>query len=751
MLGSVNLRKHENHVTESEATEVHENLKKNLDAELDKVLLEKLHEVTEEDSEEEEQKLIVSAIKSDQILGSEDGETMRKNSEKRESSRNRKIESSSTYGNSENQYRKGDPFLPHDVNQFPTDLDMNGVGEKSWKRDKNEMNEQFRPVLAEELSTDGSAPVRPPQLDFENSDENMLAVTSPFLKIRKDLGNFTVPEEEKTKTREPIVNSFLGANPMNSPDYDTESSSRDLKNIDLAEEDEDFPDISFEGSNYTEEDYPEDDGFQITAQSGISEKNAENEIDDEDSVSKNDDTEGSVTEDFTSKSPYSPLTFPSQHPPPPPPPPPPLSSQNEINLHDEEEDNVTNFSIGLNSISSQSMFSKAKKWVEIVETRKKNKVKENENRFVDLRSTSENKPSSQQLLPLTLREHPLIKSKAKKPVFVSAVDDDSAFQFEESKVSTDDDTLFDLDDSNTLFNFEETGKNKGTGEGITKQRNTNLDTVSEVLTNGQRKSNFFSIMQSSNEEEINNKKSDAVSEVLTNDPRQSNFFTRMQSCTGPAISRQKNASIQKEKDYVRSDSPDLPLAHLAFLRKTQDTSSSHGTSSSRFQELQALAREHMSCNIPSCTQENIQKKSTKGIQLKDRSMRQSQTSSVQQPMSTKETFQEPSERPNVAARTRYLDTLATQNTIGSKPTSDSGTEKSEAWQRFLQKRNTTDDAPEKSGSDEDVSKAAENYASAKVQAIMDQIHTRSSSRAEELATRRVEAIMTGMSNNNMRQ
>merc|ERR1712161_97905 len=330
--------------------------------------------------------------------------------------------------------------------------------------------------------------------------------------------------------------------------------------------------------------------------------------------------------------------------------------------------------------------------------------------------TSENKPSSQQLLPLTLREHPLIKSKAKKPVFVSAVDDDSAFQFEESKVSTDDDTLFDLDDSNTLFNFEETGKNKGTGEGITKQRNTNLDTVSEVLTNGQR-----------------------------------NFFTRMQSCTGPAISRQKNASIQKEKDYVRSDSPDLPLAHLAFLRKTQDTSSSHGTSSSRFQELQALAREHMSCNIPSCTQETIQKKSTKGIQLKDRSMRQSQTSSVQQPMSTKETFQEPSERPNVAARTRYLDTLATQNTIGSKPTSDSGTEKSEAWQRFLQKRNTTDDTPEKSGSDEDVSKAAENYASAKVQAIMDQIHTRSSSRAEELATRRVEAIMTGMSNNNMRQ
>merc|ERR1712238_7771 len=266
---------------------------------------------------------------------------------------------------------------------------------------------------------------------------------------RKDLGNFTVPEEEKTKTREPIVNSFLGANPMNSPDYDTESSSRDLKNIDLAEEDEDFPDISFEGSNYTEEDYPEDDGFQITAQSGISEKNAENEIDDEDSVSKNDDTEGSVTEDFTSKSPYSPLTFPSQPPPPPPPPPPPLSSQNEINLHDEEEDNVTNFSIGLNSISSQSMFSKAKKWVEIVETSR---------------------------------------------------------------------------------------KNKGTGEGITKQRNTNLDTVSEVLTNGQRKSNFFSIMQSSNEEEINNKKSDAVSEVLTNDPRQSNFFTRMQSCTGPAIS-----------------------------------------------------------------------------------------------------------------------------------------------------------------------------------------------------------------------
>merc|ERR1712238_555438 len=344
MLGSVNLRKHENHVTESEATEVHENLKKNLDAELDKVLLEKLHEVTEEDSEEGEQKLIVSAIKSDQILGSEDGETMRKNSEKRESLRNRKIESSSTYGNSESQYRKGDPFLPHDVNQFPTDLDMNGVGEKSWKRDKNEMNEQFRPVLAEELSTDGSAPVRPPQLDFENSDENMLAVTSPFLKIRKDLGNLTVPEEEKTKTREPIVNSFLGANPMNSPDYDTESSSRDLKNIDLAEEDEDFPDISFEGSNYTEEDNPEDDGFQITAQSGISEKNAENEIDDEDSVSKNDDTEGSVTEDFTSKSPYSPLTFPSQ----PPPPPPPLSSQNEINLHDEEEDNVTNFSIGLN-------------------------------------------------------------------------------------------------------------------------------------------------------------------------------------------------------------------------------------------------------------------------------------------------------------------------------------------------------------------------------------------------------------------
>merc|ERR1712238_307400 len=215
----------------------------------------------ENSNEDEDQKLIVSAIKSDQILGSEDDETMRKNSEKSESSRNRKIESSSTYGNSENQYRKGDPFLPHDVNQFPTDLDMNGVGEKSWKRDKNEMNEQFRPVLAEELSTDGSAPVRPPQLDFENSDENMLAATSPFLKIRKDLGNFTVPEEEKTKTREPIVNSFLGANPMNSPDYDTESSSRDLKNIDLAEEDEDFPDISFEGSNYTEEDYPEDDEF----------------------------------------------------------------------------------------------------------------------------------------------------------------------------------------------------------------------------------------------------------------------------------------------------------------------------------------------------------------------------------------------------------------------------------------------------------------------------------------------------------
>lgn len=299
-------------------------------------------------------------------------------------------------------------------------------------------------------------------------------------------------------------------------------------------------------------------------------------------------------------------------------------------------------------MSSNSMTSKAKDWVKKVEENKKK----------------------------------IPKSAHSTALFVSAVDDDSTFEYKKRDVDIhDNDTLFDFDDQNMpkAYNRKSGEKSapafakpaKSDREYSTKLEKNHCEVMSEITS-----------------------QSEEASGSKPGNPKFGSFLSRLQACANPVFD-----------DSERSQS--MPQAHLAFLRNSAKDSQDNG--------ILSMIKNQTLCG----SADNVQESYTAGLP----------------PRVPSNVGSGAPRRSNVAST--YLQAIkgktGSTRDWGKKDKDSDGmtrvsslisnsSSKSESWQKFLDKRNAALASGGSTKSDASSnSKAAEEYASAKVDEVISKI------------------------------
>lgn len=253
------------------------------------------------------------------------------------------------------------------------------------------------------------------------------------------------------------------------------------------------------------------------------------------------------------------------------------------------------------------------------------------------------------------------------PIFVSAADDNSTFEYKKDDQRN--------DENDSLFNFEKTGKPKAyvrkRGEKaappFVKKSDHSVDhneTMSEITTPSEA-SNSASAFDSRNH---------------------GSFFSRLQACTSPVF---------EEEGEKLSNTNSMPQAHLAFLRNTENG----------FTDM-------IKCGTPKSVDDR------NGLPPRTPSAAGAGTKVKTSLASTYlEAIKQKTGSPSEWGSGKPPESL--ERTSSSNSTSSS---KSESWQKFLEKRNkalATSSARRSNASSG--SKAAGEYAAAKVNEIMTKI------------------------------
>lgn len=303
----------------------------------------------------------------------------------------------------------------------------------------------------------------------------------------------------------------------------------------------------------------------------------------------------------------------------------------------------TLFGASRSVMSSSSVSSKAKDWLE--------KIEKNKNQGVKPYGTVE---------------------RSKSALFVSAVDDDSTFEYQTNKGAT--------GDHDTIFDFIESSNGKAYARKVEEKSAPHF-----------AKSNTKTIAQSESVSGITS--SSDTSEVgQKNSNRYGSFLSRLQACTSPMF---------EDDDRARS----MPQAHLAFMKKSAETQDNR---------LMKMIKNQALCGNTN----NIDESVRSGLP----------------PMTPSSLGSGTQGRSKVASN--YLQAIQERSKNGSNfENGDSGDMKrvnstpstsssnSESWQKFLEKRNKAlASSTNRTNSDlSSNSKAAEDYARSKVQEVIKRI------------------------------
>jgi len=320
----------------------------------------------------------------------------------------------------------------------------------------------------------------------------------------------------------------------------------------------------------------------------------------------------------------------------------------------------TSFGGSRSVMSSNSVSSKAKDWLE--------KIEKNKNQNVKPKDGMERSKSSQSAL------------------FVSAVDDDSIFEYQGNKGNTgDQDTIFNLNESSNSKVYTRKGGEKAAPhfvKSITKTSSHN-ESVSGMTSSAD-------ISEAGN----------------TNSNRYGSFFSRLQACTSPMF---------EDDDRVRS----MPQAHLAFMKKSAESQDSRLMNMIKNQTLCGDTNnvdEPVKSGLPPRTPSNV------GSGTQGRSNVASNY------------LQAIKERSRNGSNFENGDSEELKRTNSILSTSSSN---SESWQKFLEKRNKALASSISTKSDHsNNSKAAEEYARSKVQEVIKRISKDKTTTGEHLDTSR---------------
>ena len=299
-------------------------------------------------------------------------------------------------------------------------------------------------------------------------------------------------------------------------------------------------------------------------------------------------------------------------------------------------------------ISSNSMTSKAKDWVKKVEEDKKK----------------------------------IPKSTHSAALFVSAVDDDSTFEYKKRDVDIDDnDTLFDFDDQNMpkAYNRKSGEKSapafakpaKSNREYSTKLEKNNSEVMSEITS-----------------------QSEEASGSNPGNPKYGSFLSRLQACASPVFDENE-----------RSQS--MPQAHLAFLRNSAKDSQDNG--------ILSMIKNQTLCG----STDNVQESYTAGLPPRVPS---NAGSGAPRGSNVASTYLQAIKGKTGSTRDWGKKDKGSDGMTRVSSITSNSSSKSESWQKFLDKRNA---ALASGGSTKSVasnnSKAAEEYASAKVDEVISKI------------------------------
>jgi len=547
-----------------------------------------------------------------------------------------------------------------DGDHIPKLKDCSSITRNLSDKDNKSTDEMSVDDHSSMMTTPSITSVRPSQLDFENSDGNTLHVTAPRLKVPDD-NDVPLPSSEDQKEPE------------------LEKASEDDV---IQEDEEEFPVLSFGSSFEFHKNENEvsnmnssfdEHGFKVITKSGKVVEPSTNPK----ASTENEDIDDIVSQHVS-------------------PPPPPLPKRTKS-------------------------ISKAKDWVSRVESKESARsvskslsfARNEEIREVGSVSLNENNESPKPKQK-SLSQPPDRIVPNQQPIFISAIDDDSAFQLDVPNPSADDDSVFEFDKDNGEKKESKYGEKFQNTNGLKKkdgyQRHRDQFTnvapqfSLDAKVQGLRNSESMDITQSFSTEQKYEEDSFSVdSSAIGSSTNKGTFFSRL-NCGAGSMMYNNNKANQ-----IRNKNKDIPHEHLAFLlrdTKRHEDSSQLKNKPSIFNQIPATF-----CGKADTIHESFEehKHETK--------------SAVANRYANSDRMLP--DRTN--AKERYLKALkaGTQSNadteLNSMMNKKSSTEpkQSEAWQRFLKNRSTSSIlSDQNSNASTNVSRDAQKYAAAKVDEIM---------------------------------
>lgn len=300
-------------------------------------------------------------------------------------------------------------------------------------------------------------------------------------------------------------------------------------------------------------------------------------------------------------------------------------------------------------MSSNSMTSKAKDWVKKVQEDKKK----------------------------------IPKSTHSAALFVSAVDDDSTFEYKKRDVDVD------VDDNDTLFDFDDPKVPKA-------YNRKNGEKSAPAFVKPEKSDRGYSTKREKNFSEVISEMT-SPSEASGSNPgnaKYGSFLSRLQACASPVF---------EENERGQS----MPQAHLAFLRNSAKDSQDNG--------ILSMIKNQTLCG----STDNVQESDTAGLPPRVPSNAGSETPRGSNVAST---YLQAIKGKTGSTREWGIQKKGSDGMTRVSSITSNSSSKSESWQKFLDKRNAALASGGSIKSDaSSTSKAAEEYASAKVDEVINKI------------------------------